>query len=119
MRFGAQIEGATIMKLVILKIYPATGRAPAVIDVLESMKMALASTSDCLDCTVAFETGEEGAIVYTEQWRSKEALEGHLRSHIFLRVLEAMEYSRNAPKINFFDVSEIGGLELVEMARAQ
>ena len=71
MRFGAQIEGATIMKLVILKIYPATGRAPAVIDVLESMKMALASTSDCLDCTVAFETGEEGAIVYTEQRRSK------------------------------------------------
>lgn len=107
------------MKLVILKIYPATGRAPAVIDVLESMKMALASTSDCLDCTVAFETGEEGAIVYTEQWRSKEALEGHLRSHIFLRILEAMEYSRNAPKINFFDVSEIGGLEFVEMARAQ
>ncbi len=106
------------MKLAIFKIYPAPGHAPAVLDVLESMKTALASASDCLDCTVAFETGEEGAIVYTERWRSQEALEAHLRSHIFLRILEAMEFSRIAPKVVFFDVSEIGGMDLIEVARA-
>jgi quinol monooxygenase YgiN len=106
------------MNLAIFKIYPAPGHAPAVLDVLESMKTALASASDCLDCTLAFETGEEGAIVYTELWRSLEALKTHLRSHIFLRILEAMEFSRSAPKVVFFDVSEIGGMDLIEVARA-
>ncbi len=106
------------MHMAIFKIYPAPGHAPAVLDVLESMKTALASSSDCLDCTVAFETGEEGAIVYTECWHSMAALTSHLRSHIFLRVLEAMEFSRSTPKVMFFDVSEVGGMDVIEVARA-
>ncbi len=105
------------MNLAIFKIYPAPGNAPAVLDVLESMRSSLASVTDCLDCTVAFETGEDGAIVYTEHWQSGEALREHLRSHIFLRVLEAMEFSRCAPKVMFFDVSEVGGMEQIEMVR--
>lgn len=105
------------MNLAIFKIFPAPGHAPAVLDVLESMRTALASVIDCLDCTVALETGEDGAIVYIEQWQSAEALQTHLRSHIFLRVLEAMEFSRCAPKVMFFDVAEAGGMEQIELAR--
>jgi quinol monooxygenase YgiN len=116
--FGAQFDGAVRMHMAIFKIYPVPGYAPAVLDVLESMKTSLASSSECLDCSVAFETGEEGAIVYTERWHSLEALTSHLRSHIFLRVLEAMEFSRSTPKVMFFDVSEIGGMDVSEGARA-
>ena len=106
------------MNMAIFKIYPSPGNAPAVLDILESMKAALASARDCLDCTLAFETGEEGAIVYTERWRSLESLETHLRSHIFLRILEAMEFSRVAPKVMFFDIADIGGMDLIERARS-
>jgi len=105
------------MNLAIFKIYPRSGQAPGVIDVLESMKVALASIADCQGCTVAFEADEDETVIYTERWRSREALESHLRSPIFLRVLEAMEFSRKAPKMEFFTVSEVGGLEVIEMAR--
>jgi quinol monooxygenase YgiN len=106
------------MNVAIFKIYPAPGQAPAVLDVLESMKTVLASAGDCLECTVALETGEEGGIIYTERWQSRESLMAHLRSHIFLRILEAMEYSRSAPKVMFFEVTDIGGMDLIEMARS-
>ena len=33
------------------------------------------------------------------QWRSREALEQHLRPVLFSRVLEAMECSRPSPKL--------------------
>lgn len=106
------------MNLAIFKIFPAQGNAPAVLEVLESMRASLAPVAACLECTVAFETGEDGAIVYTERWQSGEALREHLRSNIFLRVLEAMEYSRCAPEIAFYAVSEVGGMEQIEIARA-
>jgi len=52
-----------------------------------------------------------------ERWRSREALERHLRSPLYCRVLEAMELSRQPPEVEFFAVQDIGGLELVEKAR--
>jgi quinol monooxygenase YgiN len=106
------------MNIAIIKIYPAAGYAPAVIDVLESMKAALGAVGGCVGCSVAFETGEDGAIVYTESWESREAQENHLRSAIFSRVLEAMEFSRKRPVVEFFTVTESGGMEVIEMARA-
>lgn len=106
------------MNLAVIKIYPAAGYAPAVIDVLESMKAALGAVADCTGCSVAFETGEDGAIVYTESWSSRESHENHLRSAIFSRVLEAMEFSRKRPIVEFFTVTGTGGMEIIEMARA-
>lgn len=107
------------MHLAIFKIYPVTGAAPAVIDVLESMKVSLAADAACLACSVAFESGEDGAIVFTEQWQSMEALRGHLRSTVFSRMLEAMEWSRKAPTTEFFDVTALGGMEVIEEARSR
>ena len=105
------------MNLAVIKIYPAAGYAPAIIDVLESMKAALGAAADCKDCSVAFETGEDGAIVYTEIWLSQEAHENHLRSAIFSRMLEAMAFSRKRPIVEFFTVTEAGGMEFIERAR--
>ena len=106
------------MNLAIIKIYPAAGYAPAVIDVLESMKASLGAVADCKGCSVAFEAGEEDVIVFTERWSSRDAHESHLRSAIFSRVPEAMEFSRKQPVVEFFFVAESGGMEIIERARA-
>ncbi|HCU68022.1 MAG TPA: hypothetical protein DGF30_02080 [Desulfomicrobium sp.] len=107
------------MHLAIFKIYPVAGAAPSVIDVLESMRVALAADVSCLCCSVAFETGEDGAIVFTERWQSWEALKAHLRSTTFSRMLEAMEWSRKAPTTEFFDATALGGMEVIEEARGR
>ena len=88
-----------------------------IIDVLESVKVVIANLPDCLECSVAVEAEEDGQVFYMEQWRTREALDRHLRSPLYSRVLEAIELSRTVPEIAFFEVSGVGGLELVEKAR--
>ena len=105
------------MFLSVVKIYPAPGSGHTILDVLESMKGPVATLADCLGCSVTVETGEEGAVCYTEQWRTREALDRHLRSPLYGRVLEAMEFSRTPPEVEFYEVTEVGGLELIEKVR--
>ena len=105
------------MFISIIKIYPATGSEQKIIDVFESLKVAIANIPDCLECIVAVEAGEDGQVCYIEQWRTHEALDRHLRSPLYGRVLEAMELSRAEPEVSFFEVSRIGGLELVGNVR--
>ena len=105
------------MYISMLKIYPLPGRGQNVIDVLDSIKGPIATKADYLDCTITVESEGNGTICYQERWRTREALEHHLRSVQFGRVLEAMELSCTPPEVMFFKATEIGGLELVEQAR--
>ena len=101
-----------------IKIYPSRGNEHKVIEVLDSMKGAMATLADCLDSSVLVEWGEGTAICYMEWWRTREGLDKHLGSPLFCRVLEAMEISRKPPVVNFYEMNGIGGLSLMENLRA-
>jgi quinol monooxygenase YgiN len=101
-----------------IRIYPAKGYVAGIIDVLQSVQVLLASVSDCLHVSVSIENGENGAILYLEKWRSRKALDEHLRSSAYTRVLEALELSCRNPEVTFFEGLEVGGWEMVEMARS-
>jgi quinol monooxygenase YgiN len=100
-----------------IKIYPNPGSEQTVIDVLDSLKGPFAANVDCLSCTITVETDGTGAVCYSEHWKTRAAFDRHLRSALFGRVLEAMELSSRSPDVAFYDVTEIGGLKLVEQAR--
>jgi quinol monooxygenase YgiN len=106
-----------VMFFSVVKIYPPPGSEHTILDVLESMKGPIATTADCLGCSITLEVEEGGAVCYTEQWRTREALERHLSSPLYSRVLEAMEWSRLPPEVEFFEMTFVGGLELVEKVR--
>ncbi len=105
------------MYLSLIRIYPSQGNEHSIIDVLGSLKGPVAAIADCMACTITLETDETGAVCYSEQWRTREALDQHLRSTLFSRVLEAMEWSCKPPDVAFYSLRGIGGLELVEQAR--
>ncbi len=106
------------MYLSVIKIYPPPGRKKAIIDVLVRMKYPNEKDIDCLGGSVSFESGKGGAVCYMERWSTRDALDRHLRSSRYCRVLEAMECSRQSPEIEFFEVINIGGLDVVELARS-
>jgi quinol monooxygenase YgiN len=105
------------MLLAMITIFPSQGKTSTVLDVLESMRGMIATNPDCVGSTLAVEGDEGGSIHYTERWRTREALDRHLRSSLYCRVLEAMELSQYPPKVEFFAVQDIGGLDLIEQAR--
>mgnify|MGYP002399388266 CR=1 FL=1 len=105
------------MILAVIRIYPRPGLEHSIVEVLESLKGPMAALTGCLGCSVAVETGGHGAVCYLEQWGTREALDQHLRSPLYGRVLEAMECSSLPPVVEFFEVEGVGGLELVEKVR--
>ena len=68
-------------------------------------------------CSICEEDNNQQSIVYIEQWESKEALQQHIKSSIYSMVINAMELASKAPEINFYDVSEKMGIELIETMR--
>ena len=107
----------SIMLLSIVRIDAFPGQEHTVMDVLESMKGPTSTLPGCLGCSLAIEVGAGSAICYQEQWRDREALDRHLRSPLYGRVLAAMELSRTPPVVEFFEATRAGGLDVVEMAR--
>lgn len=105
------------MHLSMIRIYPAQEHEHAVIDVLDSLKGPITANADCLACAISVETDGSGAICYQETWRRREALQQHLRSALFGRVLAAMEFSRQPPDVTFYEVIQTGGLDMVKQAR--
>lgn len=105
------------MLLAILTIFPLPGEGARVIEVLDSLRSAVALEGECLESLITIAPDEGGPICYTERWRSREALERHLGSPLYGRVFEAMELSRQTPRIEFLQVQEVGGLDMVAEAR--
>lgn len=106
------------MFLAILTIFPTVGEATRIIEILDSLRAAIAPEGECLESLITVALDESGLICYTERWRSRKALERHLRSPLYSRVFEAMELSRQPPKLEFFQMLEGGGLRMVEEARS-
>ena len=105
------------MYLTMIRIYPDHQHQHAVIDILDSLTGPISANADCLICSISTETDETGVICYQERWRTREALQCHLRSALFDRILAAMELSRQPPDVMFYGVKETIGLDLVEQSR--
>ncbi len=103
------------MFLSLITIYPLPEDESKVIDVLDSMQGLIATNADCQGCL--FTTGRDKSICYMERWRTRAALDRHLRSALYCRVLEAMELSRKPPTVEFYEITGIGGLDLIEGVR--
>ena len=105
------------MLLSLITIHPFPGDESKIIDVLDSMQRLIATSLDCQGCVITAEAGTGKSICYMERWRTREALDRHLRSTLYCRVLEAMELSRIPPTVEFFEITGIGGLDLIESVR--
>jgi len=56
-------------------------------------------------------------IVLEEFWRDEEALEGHIRSDEYHKVLLVVELAVEPPEIRFDPISHSTGFETIEKAR--
>jgi len=90
-----------------------------VIELLRSVQSLLRPASGCLDCYISEKDSVHKPIHYTEQWESESALETHLRSELYRRVLAALELSKREPEVHFYYTTETKGFELIEAVRGR
>jgi len=100
-----------------VRILPPPDRRAAVLEVLRSVQGSVQAQPGCAACDVFEDRGPEPVVVLLERWETEEALEAHLRSEAYRRILGAVELSDTRPDIRFEHVSGIEGMELIERLR--
>ncbi len=100
-----------------LRILPVPERRAEVLEVFRAIQGPVLAQPGCVACHIYEEQGPEPAVVLVERWESQPALETHLRSETYRRILGAIELSGAPPEVQFDYVSATNGMGLIERAR--
>ena len=100
-----------------LRLVPAPDRRAEVLEVLRAIQGPAMAQPGCVACHIYEEQGSEPAVVLVERWESQAALEAHLRSEPYRRILGAVELSGGPPEVCFDFVASSEGMELIERSR--
>jgi quinol monooxygenase YgiN len=100
-----------------LRILPLSNRRGEVLEVLRGIQGPALAQPGCASCHIYEEQEPERAIVLVERWESEAALEAHIRSEDYRRILDALELSGSAPEVCFDHVAASEGMELIERTR--
>jgi quinol monooxygenase YgiN len=105
------------MFLSLIKIVPIPEKRDRILEMLASVAKHTKLVHDCTDCTVCEERDNGNAILYLESWGSREAMQRHVRSDLYIRVLHAMDLASEPPEVFFYETSGEKGLELIQELR--
>ena len=100
-----------------LRILPAPDRRAEVLEVFRAIQGPVLAQPGCAACHIYEEQGAEPSVVLVERWESQAALEAHLRSETYRRILGAIELSGAPPEVCFDYVSASEGMDLIERSR--
>jgi len=89
------------------------------IDILRTMENLTRSKPGCQCCCLYEQLNDTHTVLYVEQWESRETLQHHVRSSMYMRLLTAMELSSEAPEIQFHEIAETRELEFIEEMRSE
>ena len=100
-----------------LRILPAPDRRADILEVFRAVQGPVLAQPGCVACHIYEEQGPEPAVVLIQRWESQSALEAHLRSETYRRILGAIELSGTPPEVQFDYVSATNGMDLIERSR--
>jgi quinol monooxygenase YgiN len=100
-----------------LRLLPAPERRAEILEVFRAIQGPVLAQPGCISCHIYEEQGPELAVVLVERWESRPALEAHLRSESYRRILGAVELSGAPPDVRFDFVSASEGMDLIERSR--
>lgn len=107
------------MVIVLVKIIPRTGQKQVVIDLFKSVRGPTSMKPGCTECSIYDKVNDEETVLYLEKWTSTEAMQQHVVSPIYTRVLTAMEFAGKQPEITFYEIAHTRGFEFVEKLRSR
>jgi len=106
------------MVVALLELVPGMKKRQAMLEVLHFVEERIRTKPECLDCGVFEAANRTPRVLYVEQWRSAKDLHAHLRSSLYLKILNAVELACEEPKISFHEVSQTESMELIWQLRS-
>lgn len=107
------------MIMAVMELLPQIDKRQAMLEILHFVEERVRTKPECLECGVFESADKTQQVLYIEQWRSAKDLRAHIQSALYLRILNAMEFAREEPRISFHEVSQTHSMELIEELREQ
>jgi len=105
------------MVIALLELVPETEKRQAMLEILSFVEEHVSAKPECLGCGVFEETGGTHRVLYVEQWNSSKDLHAHLRSRLYLKILNAVELASEEPRFSFHEVLQTESMELIRQLR--
>ena len=116
-RSGTECAYPTGMVLSTIRIQPSPLQRIRALEILRSVQGPTQACPGCVACRIYAEDDADEAILFCESWETETALEEHVRSDLYRRVLAALELSDRAPEVCFHHVASTQGIELIRHLR--
>lgn len=105
--------------MAVMELVPRIDKREMLLEILRFVEERVRTKPECLGCGVFEAADRTEQVLYMEQWRSDKDLQAHIRSSLYLRILNAMDLAREAPRISFYVVSQTRSMELIEQIRSR
>ena len=102
-----------------LRFFPSRNERRDVLRILRSVQGPVEAQPHNQCSRVYEEDGFEGAILYVERWDSEPEFERHVRSSLYRRILEALDFSHKPPEVLFDFVTATKGIDLIKALRGE
>jgi quinol monooxygenase YgiN len=106
------------MIIELMRISVPEGQKKEFTKAFESLVRPLQQQPGCLSCQLSQAWPKQNGLYIEARWESREYLIQYLRSQTYKRLLLLIELSAGPPIVEFFNVLEIRGLDLVEQVRS-
>ena len=116
-RASTSLANATRVVISTLRFVPSQKQHPEVLEILRSVLGPTETQPGCLSCHIYEEDGPDRATVLCGHWETEAALQEHIRSDLYRRVLAACELSDRPPTFCFHHVSRTQGMDLIHQLR--
>ena len=114
---GKEADGSGMI-ISLIELVPSLDKRQAMLEILQFVESRLAHNPGCVCCRIYEGLDENHTILYFELWESEQALYSHIRSSLYLPVLNAIDLARSEPRISFHGLSNMGSMDLIEALRS-
>jgi len=102
-----------------LRIVPSLKQHSGLLEILRSVLGPTEAQPGCLSCHIYEEEGPDHATVFCAHWETEVALQEHIRSDFYRRILVACELSNRPPEVCFHHISRTQGMDLIQQIRGR
>ena len=105
------------MILAFMELTPAPDKREEILELLQFSVDRLEGKPGCLSSGVYEARDYKQTILYLERWGSKEELHRHIRSNLYLGILNATDLALEPREISFYEISDTKSMDLIVSLR--
>ena len=101
------------------KLKTAPERKKDLFEALQFIQRQVQLKQECMSCRIFKAIDDQTVFLYIEQWKTRDAMEYHIKSSLYSKVLAIMELATIPPEISFHHIKSSESIDLISRLRKE